>query len=114
MKRIIAIIAVSFITYTIYYDLTTGTLPANAEPKIHTVEQQPQDNPETVAKEMKYQKKLVKPGDTVLSITEKIHKDGLPARIDQIVSDFEKLNKGVKVTNIQVGKTYFFPYYPGD
>lgn len=108
MKKIGIVAITSLLLYIIYFDLTIGTLPANAKPILHK-------NAETEkTHSLTYQKHLVKPGETVISIAEQLHKGSLKVPIEQLINDFEELNPNVGVTKIQPGKTYFIPYYPKD
>lgn len=110
MKRLIMIIAAVVILYTIYYDISYGTLPAASE-SAHVTHQ-----PVSVAKAksrstLPYYEKKVSSGDTVLSIIEEHLEDSIPVPISNVVSDFKKLNNGISPTEIQPGKTYKFPKY---
>ncbi|WP_026558734.1 LysM domain-containing protein [Bacillus sp. J37] len=106
MKRFSILLLCFFICYIIYYDLKVGTLPVMNKTAIES------SVPDTNIKDKQalYYEHTVKQGDTVLTITEKYH-GTLPISIDQLVKDFEKLNPDVKVEEIQVGTSYFFPDY---
>ncbi|MCM3442110.1 hypothetical protein [Metabacillus halosaccharovorans] len=106
MKRFSILFLCFFICYIIYYDLKVGTLPVMN--KTALVSSVPNNTIEDIQEA--YYEHSVKQGDTVLTITEKYH-GTLPISIDQLVKDFEKLNPGVKVEEIQVGTSYFFPDY---
>jgi hypothetical protein len=56
------------------------------------------------------EKKIIQ-GETVLSIIEQLHKEQIPVSIEQIITDFERLNPKDKADSIKVGKTYKFPLY---
>ncbi|VEF47789.1 Uncharacterised protein [Bacillus freudenreichii] len=109
MKKIAAFLAVAVIAYSIYYDLTIGTLAldkavtAVSEINVAT-ELEQSDN-------MPYHTKTTKAGDTVISITEELHQGPLPVSIDQLIDDFQTLNKGLKPDEIQINKEYKFPLY---
>ncbi|WP_078432549.1 LysM domain-containing protein [Metabacillus halosaccharovorans] len=106
MKRFSILLLCFFICYIIYYDLKVGTLPVmNKTAIVSSVH-----NNNIEDKQAAYYEHSVKQGDTVLTITEKYH-GTLPISIDQLVKDFEKLNNGIKVEEIQVGTSYFFPDY---
>ncbi len=107
MKRLLLAGFACLVFYTIYFDLTTGTLPSSTVPAIHTAAaDKPGDR-----SDVRYQNRIVKPGDTVLSVVEEIHDGTSPVPIDQVVSDFEALNPDETITALHIGKTYRFPYY---
>ncbi|WP_216774443.1 LysM peptidoglycan-binding domain-containing protein [Metabacillus halosaccharovorans] len=106
MKRFSILLLCFFICYIIYYDVKVGTLPVMNKTAIAS--SVPNHNIEE--RQATYYEHFVKQGDTVLTITEKYH-GTLPISIDQLVKDFEKLNPGIKVEEIQVGTSYFFPDY---
>ena len=58
-----------------------------------------------------YIEKKIRQGETVLSIIEQLHKEQIPVSIDQITTDFERLNPKEKAESIKVGETYKFPLY---
>lgn len=58
-----------------------------------------------------YVEKKIRQGETVLSIIEQLHKEQIPVSIEQITTDFERLNPKEKADSIKVGKTYKFPLY---
>ena len=107
MKSVAAIIIIFIVAYSIYYDLTIGTLPHGAAASSQVEEAQmnlsePSD-PYTLIE--------VNPGDTVISILEKLQQGHVPVSIDQLVKDFEELNNGTKPEQIHIGKSYKFPIY---
>lgn len=61
-----------------------------------------------------YIEKKISQGETVLSIIEQLHKKQIPVSIEQITTDFERLNPKEKADSIKVGKTYKFPLYEKD
>lgn len=105
MKRLIGLLITVIVIYSIYFDLSHGTLP--------TVEnEQPTMAKPVTSESAHYFEKEIKPGDTVLSIIEKQLQESVPVPISEVVSDFKKLNDGVAPQEIQPGKTYRFPNYP--
>lgn len=108
---VIFIIILFIICYSIYYDLSTGTLPKADKPT--TSETSSENYPNIVVEEELFpaQEVVVQNGYTVLSIVEHLHDGPVPASIQQIVYDFQELNPGVAADNIKVGKTYLFPLY---
>jgi hypothetical protein len=120
LKRLLLFISFCFTLFIIYFDLTTGTLPAShppastGEPASHppastgepaVPASQPASAPSAAYKEITMQ-----PGDTLLSIVEK-EKGESNHPIETIISDFQSLNEGLKPENMQIGKTYKIPVY---
>lgn len=109
MKKMLSLFVFLLVVYVIYYDLTTGTLPVTIEET--TVAQKNDSEEKTTAKQETYFVQKVKSGDTVLSIVEKNLDDSLPVSIEDVITDFQKLNNGLQPEDIQSGKTYKFPDY---
>ncbi|PLR85932.1 hypothetical protein CVD25_04230 [Bacillus canaveralius] len=101
MKRIAGFICVVLVIYVIYFDLSSGTLPGVKEKKIEA----------KMETQLAYFESSVKPGDTVLSIIEKNIDKAVPVSIEQVITDFQSLNEGLKPTEIQIGEDYKFPEY---
>ncbi|MFE8703177.1 hypothetical protein ACFYKX_21595 [Cytobacillus sp. FJAT-54145] len=110
MKRLAGLIMLVLIIYSIYYDLSHGTLPAMSEQKEEVVSEVVENE---IVEDTKivFFEKVVGKGDTVLSIVEESLDSSIPVSIQQVVQDFEELNKGLKPEQIQYGKTYKFPDY---
>ncbi|MBS4209100.1 LysM domain-containing protein [Bacillus sp. FJAT-50079] len=104
MKNIAALFVGLVIIYSIYYDLTVGTLSPSIVESAPPIEEQP-------ASEPPYTLIKVKQGDTVLSIMEALSEQPLSVSIEQTVDDFIELNNGMKPDQIQVGQVYKFPLY---
>lgn len=104
MTRILTIFLFLFLAFTIYYDLTTGSLPAKSI--------QPHQEVPTAEATIDFTHVLVQPGDTVLSIYEHLL-DGKENTISiaQLIDDFEALNPSTKASQIKIGVTYKFPLY---
>ena len=98
MKRVCGILFLALCIFSIYFDLTFGTLPEAVGNS-----QEPEPVP--------YAEVTAKPGDTVLSMIEDI--EGFPTgvSIDQMIQDFVDLN-GIYPEQIQPGITYKIPIYP--
>lgn len=104
MKSIVALIVGLIVIYSMYHDLTVGTLPHDKIQSISASEEIIKDNhPYTLIE--------IKQGDTVLSILEQLSEGSLPVSIEQAVNDFTDYNNGVKPEQIQFGQTYKFPLY---
>lgn len=110
MKRFLALIAAAVILYSIYYDMSTGTLPTASEPISESREKVPEKKAKPKPA-LPYYEKKVTTGDTVLSIIEEQLDNPIPLPISKVVSDFEKLNNGTEPNEIQPGKIYKFPNY---
>lgn len=106
LKKIAIFVAALIILYSIYYDLTTGTLPVSMATAGIEEHKSKQDQPA-----IPYTTKKVKRGDTVLSIAENIHDGPLPVPIEQMVDDFRELNGQIEPNHIQINETYKFPVY---
>ncbi|MGD6774522.1 hypothetical protein [Sutcliffiella horikoshii] len=102
--------------YSIYYDLSSGTIPEPATPVIAPVSTTNPDT-ETESSAMSspsnnlYIEVEIKAGDTVLTVAEKIANKPIPVSITQLIEDFQNLNEGITPEKIQIGKTYKFPVY---
>jgi hypothetical protein len=99
MRRFFLFCFVLISIYSVYHDVTTGTLPPTKEPETKEVFH---DN--------SYYLQQIKPGDTVLGIVEK-KEQSLPTSIEQIINDFKNLNNGLEPEKIKIGRTYKFKSY---
>ncbi|MFN7251229.1 MAG: hypothetical protein ACK4M9_10625 [Anaerobacillus sp.] len=106
MKKLIIPILLLISVYSVYYDLSMGTLPT----KTIAAAQINDSNPEPTVT-ISYELITVEAGYTVLSIVEELHNEPVNASIQQIIVDFETLNPGTKANNIQIGKAYLIPTY---
>ncbi|MGV3487964.1 MAG: hypothetical protein ACO1OC_05205 [Tuberibacillus sp.] len=103
MKKLILLGIVAIIGWTSFYDLTKGTL--NFLGTDHYTQASTD-----LTSTMPYRTLDVEPGDTVLSLYEKLN-PGARADIQKVMSDFKTLNDGVDPNHIQIGETYRFPLY---
>lgn len=110
MKRLLLFFSFCFILFIIYYDLTTGSLPTS-QLRASPAQQSVPVNTPTTSRSMAYKEILIKPGDTLLSIVEK-EKGTSNQPIEEVISDFQTLNEGLRPENMQIGKTYKIPLYP--
>lgn len=112
MKRIVGFMIAAFVIFIVYHDLTTGTLSLKPELYARTATASPiKDKDLSQTGISSFQIKEVRAGDTVLSIVESLSSSPLTATVPEMVKDFERLNKGVKAEEIQIGKAYKFPVY---
>jgi hypothetical protein len=109
LKRLLLFISFCFTLFIIYFDLTTGTLPASHPPAPTGDPAVPASQPAS-APSAAYKEITMQPGDTLLSIVEK-EKGESNHSIETIISDFQSLNEGLKPENMQIGKTYKIPVY---
>src|SRR5690606_16840567 len=105
MKRVFVLFAAIITMYAIYYDLTAGTLPTSSAPQSIAL-----NNPVHI-EDPTYEIIKILPGDTVISVREKIQQGHIQVSVDQLVRDFEKMNKRIKQEQNQIGKSYKFPTY---
>ncbi|WP_100331578.1 LysM peptidoglycan-binding domain-containing protein [Bacillus xiapuensis] len=108
MKNFLFFLLVIVIAAGIWNDLTKGSLPHK-----ETLAQRPEQANSTPdrAFAQPYETLQMKRGDTVLSILEELHTQGLPVTIQRAVKDFQQLNGGVAPEDVQPGQTYKFPVY---
>jgi hypothetical protein len=109
MKKLIIPILLLISIYSVYYDLSMGTLPTKtmAAAQINDTNTEPTVSDNNIPSELI----TVEAGYTVLSIVEELHNEPVNASIQQIIVDFETLNPGTKANNIQIGKAYLIPTY---
>ncbi|MCM3716833.1 hypothetical protein [Fictibacillus phosphorivorans] len=101
MKRFLTGCTILLILYVVAYDLKIGTLP-QAQPVNAEIQKSKKNNT--------YKRYEAGPGDTLISVVEKINPEG-GYTISSMIKDFTELNPGVNPENIQSGKTYKFPLY---
>jgi hypothetical protein len=103
MKKLVGLLFSVLIIYSIYFDLTVGTLPyAKSEKAEATV---------IADSSLSYFEATVKSGETLITIEEHYLNKSLPVSITELVHDFKTLNQGQTPEKLQVGKTYRFPKY---
>ncbi|GGL40105.1 LysM peptidoglycan-binding domain-containing protein [Sporolactobacillus putidus] len=100
MKKRIFTLLILIVCWTSYTDLTSGSLPAGTAAKTSA---------QSVNAPLSFQKITVAPGDTLLSVAERINKTS--PSIDQVIKDFAILNPSVDPNHLQIGRAYAFPYY---
>lgn len=115
MIRLVVAALICITIFSIYYDLSNGTIPIITQEQTNTpaisaaeVTEQPSDIENT---SNTYIDVEVKPGDTVLTIAERIANKPIPVSITQLIEDFQAMNEGITPEKIQIGKTYRFPMY---
>jgi hypothetical protein len=104
MKRLVGVVFTVLVLYSIYYDLSYGTLPAVTTEQKSEIQKIPSN-------EIAYFEQTVEVGDTVLTIIENQLGQSLPVPISEVVTDFQKLNDDLSPHQIQPGKKYKFPNY---
>lgn len=107
MKKLFGVLFAALVVYSIYFDLTVGTLPSASKVQVAgniAVTEKPQTAiPSFTAK--------VKPGETLISIVEHHLGKSLPVSINDLIEDFQQLNPGISAEKIKIGTTYHFPDY---
>ena len=107
MKKLLGMLLSCLILYSIYFDLSVGTLPQTDTKRVEAVAK-----PETSTNtSIPHFEERVKPGDTLITIVEHQIKKQLPVPISRLIHDFETLNPGQSAEKIQIGKSYRFPDY---
>ncbi|MGP4080856.1 hypothetical protein ACTWQL_13130 [Pseudalkalibacillus sp. R45] len=106
MKKFIITSLIILFFYSAYFDLKVGTLPTSAKNEIEV-----QVANSIPADEVAYKEIQVQPGETVLTILERIHNGSIPVSIEKAVSEFERLNPDTSAHSIHANKTYRFPFF---
>ncbi|RYM02221.1 LysM domain-containing protein [Sporolactobacillus sp. THM7-7] len=101
MKKKVFTILLLLVCWTSYADLTTGTLPSGQKTDFSV--------PGSEKAAVPFKRITVEPGDTLLSITERINEGDVS--IDQVMDDFTILNPSADPNHLQIGKSYAFPDY---
>ena len=104
MKQLLGAMLTVLVLYSIYYDLSSGSLPTKEQEEISV----PVSNK---VSESTYFEVVIKPGDTVLSIMDRHSKEPIPVSISNLIIEFQELNNGISPEEIQIGKRYKFPSY---
>ncbi|CAM3107611.1 LysM peptidoglycan-binding domain-containing protein [Sporolactobacillus spathodeae] len=89
--------------WTTYSDLNSGSLPASATNQA-SIQVTGTEHAAIPHKRIK-----VNPGDTLLSISERLNKD--EPSIEQLLKDFALLNPSADPNHLEIGKDYAFPLY---
>jgi hypothetical protein len=103
MKKLIGILLSFLIIYSVYYDITVGTLPFAKSEKAEAVEIQEASIP--------FFEEKVKSGETLITVVEHKTNKSLSVPISELIRDFMTLNQGQSPEKMQVGKIYRFPQY---
>lgn len=106
MKKMFILLLFMITIYSIYYDLTIGTLPKSVVATTDLVDTDVEETDLIPSETI-----VVEPGFTVLSIVEELNASPVNASIQQIIYDFETLNPKTDASNIHIGKAYLFPIY---
>lgn len=107
IKRLIFYLIIILLIISLYKDLTIGTPFINDSKSNHIQQIYPKDEQNKLpAIQVRAQH-----GDTVLSITEQINDQLLELNIEQIMSDFKKMNQNIDPFNLQTDTIYYFPVY---
>ncbi|RSL34511.1 hypothetical protein D7Z54_05000 [Salibacterium salarium] len=101
MRKMLFLLLFILVCTSIYYDITEGTLPTSSPPSATSDSLDDQ----TIIKV------TIEPGQTVLSIVEKLHDGPIPVSIERVTKDFQQLNNDMEPNQIEVDKSYNFPVY---
>ncbi|WP_047986305.1 hypothetical protein [Ornithinibacillus californiensis] len=106
MKKLIVNIFIILFLISIYKDLYSGTDLSNPYKEKTT-------NEVTSSPDSEYDVVKIKivPGDTVISIIERLNPTLNNFNIDEIITDFSTLNPNTEPNNLQNNRFYFFPKY---
>lgn len=107
MKKIFVLLFAAIFLYSIYHDLTAGTLTTGSEPPAAANKEHAEMSDGRIASVSK----TVRSGDTVLSVAESLQEGPLPVPVSQLVQDFKSLNAATRPENIRSGEIYKFPVY---
>ncbi|SFP21712.1 hypothetical protein [Salibacterium halotolerans] len=102
MKKTLFFILFILLSISVYYDLTEGILAGPGEDNSSSSD---------IIDDRRAVEVTVESGQTLVSITKKLHDGSLPAPVDKITRDFKELNEGVPPDLIQVDSPYRFPLY---
>ncbi|MYL33453.1 hypothetical protein GLW08_09135 [Pontibacillus yanchengensis] len=124
IKKLLVVTLVFLFIVSITKDLTTGTFPASVNENEETTSKQitqpsttSKATTNTVDQPLQSNKRFetiqykVKAGETVLSIIERLNKQGNPVTIQQMLKDFEDLNPNTNPHQIETNEPYYFPVY---
>ncbi|WP_349407837.1 hypothetical protein [Pseudalkalibacillus sp. SCS-8] len=107
MKKFSIVLLFFLLLYSVYFDLKFGTLPSTKAEALPVQAAYSEEETQQAYKEI-----IVQPGETMLTILERLHNGNLPVSIEVAVADFERLNEGISAHNIKAAHTYRFPHYP--
>lgn len=102
-KKFLIFVSAILLCASIYHDMTSGSISTNEERNTRT----------TTSNSLSYsiEKVQISPGETVLSIVEKYNDGGVSLNVDQILTDFRKLNPDVHPYQLEAYHYYNFPVY---
>lgn len=104
LKRLCVYLCIFLLCISIYKDITEGT-STNQDSKEKRIKVSENINTSIV-------KTKIKPGDTVLSITEQLNNfSNNPIDIPQILADFKQYNPNTNPSHLHVNEYYYFLKY---
>ncbi|GAA0482515.1 hypothetical protein GCM10008986_04270 [Salinibacillus aidingensis] len=123
LKKLVLIIIVLLFIRSIIHDITVGTATKSQFQENPAAEMNnKEDTPANASTDREIDQEnepeyrpvthTVKPGETVLSISENLNEE--PVEIRTLLDDFQTLNPEVNPNEIQIGETYFFPKYSNE
>lgn len=102
MKRLVFLVILVIVAFTVYIDISKGTIPVNTQ-QVSAMN----NNPET---KLAFVEMKVTNGDTVFTLFKKAN-GSYVEDIDRLIKDFKKLNNNVDPVDIQIDKEYKIPIY---
>ncbi|MCM3586318.1 hypothetical protein M3182_11305 [Mesobacillus maritimus] len=110
MKKLAGFLFIVLVLYSIYNDLSNGSLPTSSN-NSNAIEAKAAPQEVNTKETKPFFEKEILPGDTVLSVLEMQLNASLPVPISQAITDFADLNNGTTPEEIMIGQTYKFPDY---
>ncbi|SDC32400.1 hypothetical protein [Shouchella lonarensis] len=101
MKKLTFAIVSLLIVLGVRHDLSNGSVQIQEKDSLPTVT-------------APYQEVIIQPGQTILSVVERLHDQPVSVPIEKIVDDFHQLNGMKQTETLQIGQTYRFPLYNTD
>lgn len=100
-KSLIFILSI-LLCASVYHDMMSGSIPTDKEKSVQKT---------TASINYNIVKVKILPGDTVLSIVEKYNDSIKSLDVNQIVSDFRKLNEDAQPYQLKTNHYYYIPVY---
>lgn len=103
IKRLFLYLFIILLLISVYKDIMSGH---------HIPGDQLVENKQSVSMDFQVTQIKVKPGETVLSIIEKINNHDIQTRsVSQIIDDFKLANPNTDPYQLKAGNFYYFPLY---
>lgn len=109
MKKVAVFLITALVCWTSYYDIKSGTLDISSS-KAATTAKATEQEKTADSNKIPYKKIKVNPGDTVLSVVERLNPK-TDLIISKVIKDFGSLNPDADPNHIKIGSSYLFPVY---